>query len=158
MTKPKDASYTPDAIHKLKERIALAFPSTCKLSHEDCVELRSELVSLCDEDIFLLLGLVLIDMLETHKRSTSDDEDSVVRFLSNANPPPLPDVPGLYEAKRALEEHAASQKPEYCELFGSFTREQVDVVCEWLRIVKSWDDACIHEDELCAALEYWESR
>ena len=158
MTKPKDDSYTPDAIQKLKKRIALAFPSSIKLSHEDCVELRSELVSLYDEDVFLLLGLVLIDMLETHNRSTSDDEDSVVRFLSYANTPPLPDVPGLYEAKRALEEHAASQKPEYCELFDRFNREQVGVVCEWLRIVKSWDDAFIHEDELTAALEYWENK
>ena len=146
------------AINKLKEQIELAFPSSCKLTHEDGVELRSKLVSLYDEDVLILLGWVLIDILDTYNNLKPELEGMVVQFLGSANPCPLPEIRGLAGCKRNLDAFAAQQQKESSKLFNRFTRAQINVVCEWLKVVKSWEESIINEDELDAALKYWNDK
>ena len=147
--KRKDPSDT------LRKCIIEAFPSSWTLTHEECVELRAAMVSLHDKDIINLIGLVLVDLMETHAGSRPNRTDSVVRLLSGANPPPLESnsrLESYIQEGRAAE---AVRVKESLRLFDEFNKAQVDAICKWLEDVRSWEADEVHEEELNAAIYFW---
>jgi hypothetical protein len=145
---------------QLKALISTAFPTSFSLSHADCEELRTKLVSLCDDDVQGVLGPVLIDLLDTHTNSMArpDWSDSVVRFLCAANPPPVETISGISINTKQFEEFGASRKPHAEKLFSKFTIEQARAIYHWLQAVQSWSESHIPADELAVALKYWQRR
>lgn len=100
---------------RLKRLIASAFPNSVLLSHAECEDLRTKLVSLQDEDVCLALGPVLMDLLDTHSPSmgSPDWSDSVVRFLGAAEArPPNQGIPGVFLDTGQMDERAESSRPE----------------------------------------------
>jgi hypothetical protein len=148
----------------LKQIIRSAFPTDVSLSHADCEVLRSSLVAIRDEDVLNLLGIVLIDLIETHRASPElepDYADSVVRFLCGANAPPLGSAPGLVisgEAFNEMRSFSSTYKRSAERLFGTFTIAQSRAVVAWLEAASLWKHSNIPSEELDAALEYWNDK
>ena len=144
------------ALTLMKKQISDSFPTTYKLSHSDCVELRGSLVGLTDKDLYDLLGPILLDLLETHTDAEPDWSDSVVRFFCGNNSPPIDKVQNLLPCIDELEAYASSRGNK-C-VFDDFTHGQVLAIWQWLNAVKSWNASNIPTDELVAALDYWKKK
>ena len=143
--------------NELIYKVAKAFPSTLYLSHEDCLEIRKEIFYSNDKDILNLLGPVLLDLILHHTRSSCEPTSaaSVVRFLASGNPTALGTIPGKQLITAQIEDFAIAQQSTSEVSFRIFNKEQVAAIIEWLLAALSWNEAHLPQDEIKAALEYW---
>ncbi|MDB6016374.1 MAG: hypothetical protein JWR19_863 [Pedosphaera sp.] len=148
---------TNDANIQLRELISNAFPTSLSLSHSDCEELRTKLVSLREGDVLTILGPVLLDLLETHTESVAipDWADSIVRYLCAGKPPPVELIPDSSINTKQFSDFSASYQPEAEALFNKFTIQQSRAIYSWLEAAQSWSKSNIPSAELTAALVYW---
>ena len=138
-------------------------PEYSPLTHDECRDMRSILVSIHTEDIPYVLPQVLEDLLDIHtgRPGNSEYAESVVRFL---------DVPTItidgefvrdrwgsevFDRVRAQEEELRSDK--YSAL-ADITASQAAALCEWLRYARTWADLEWETDHVDSAYNYWNDR
>jgi hypothetical protein len=124
-----------------------------RLSHSECVALRSQLALLDLADLKECLPQVLIDLLESHTddyRNTEDIED-VVWFLM-----PVEQGEGAFGLARIGGEgaklvHSASEKIQ-----KSLNPDQRAAIAHWLKVALEWEDLLLRREEVELAVRYWE--
>ncbi|HMS84894.1 MAG TPA: hypothetical protein PKD12_14695 [Nitrospira sp.] len=133
------------------------------LTHDECLDMRTKLLSVHVEDVECFLSQVLEDLLDTHtgKASNSEDVESVVDFL---------DVPTSgndvqfwkerldrerFEHMLNLEEELRSEK---YTTFKHITPLQARALCAWLEYARTWADLEWNIEQVNSALAYWTKR
>ena len=138
-------------------------PESLPLTHEQCVDMRTKLLSVRSEDIPYCLPQILEDLLDTHtgKPGNPDYAESVVDFLDvptvSLDADFLTDRFGKegFENTRAQEEDLRSVK--YSQLSG-ITTIQARALCEWLKYARTWSDLEWDIEQLDSAYAYWSDR
>jgi len=140
-----------------------ADPDNPPLTHHQCLDMRTKLLSVQKEDIDYFLPQVLEDLLDTHTGSAeiSEDVESVVDFL---------DVPTIsndgevlkerlgregFEGVRSQEEELRSEK---YSAVAHITSHQASALCEWLKYARTWSDLEWNIEQVDSAYAYWNSR
>jgi hypothetical protein len=138
-------------------------PDYSPLTHDECRDMRSSLVSIRTEDIPYVLPQVLEDLLDTHTGRSGNSEyaESVVRFLdvrtTAIDGEFVRDRWGneVFDRVRAQEEELRSDK--YSAL-TNITAPQAAAICEWLRYARTWADLEWNIDQVDSAASYWKGR
>lgn len=138
-------------------------PDNPSLTHVQCLDIRTKLLSIQTKDMDYFLSQVLEDLLDTHtsKPGNSEDAESVVEFL---------DVPTVssdgallkerlgregFQGVRDQEEELRSEK--YSAL-AHITPVQAKALCAWLKYARTWDDLEWNIDLVDSAYAYWSGR
>lgn len=152
-----------------RQLIRNAFPlvrdrkDLCPLSHEEAVHMRSRLSSLTNEDLPFYMGQVLTDLLDTHtgKAGESEDAEAVIQHLNvlvgGSDVETIRGHLGPSAAAQALGEETYLRS-RLAQAYASFTPQQALAICKWLTLARAWVDLKWYQDELDAALLYWEHR
>jgi hypothetical protein len=128
-----------DSIRKaFEESLRREATRSTMMSHSDCVRAREYLPLYRLDDLTAILPQVLVDLLATHTGHcvATEHAEDVLFFLA-----PLDD--------------AFAQKLK-ANAFENFTPAQIDAVCQWLRRAVDWPDFRLYEDQVDAAIRYWE--
>jgi hypothetical protein len=138
-------------------------PDVPVLTHDECLDMRTKLLSVRIEDLDHCLPQVLEDLLDTHtgKPGNSEDVESVVDFL---------DVPTTgndkhfwkerldqerFEHMLNIEEELRSEKYTALE---QVTPLQARALCEWLKYARTWADLEWNIEQVDSAHAYWTKR
>ncbi len=130
------------------------------MSHEDCVRLRSRLISLRSEDVPGTLANVLEDLLATHSTDPIDAE-AVIRYL-NA----LGEGTDLEFIRKQWGDKAlAKTKTDEAILrtakmneFAFLDNRQARAIFEWLKVAKTWPELRWYTSQVDAAISYWRAK
>jgi hypothetical protein len=151
------------AIAEVRSALEQAFgPIDSKVSHEDCVEMRSQLPMLRDEDFPSVLGQVLLDVLGSYERTPRDlvDIDFVVRYLDT-----LDEGTDVVAVTEAFGEPADTDRREQIAMLkgrqesaATITRSQAGAIHKWLTLVEHWPELRFNKPELAAAIKFWKAR
>jgi len=130
-----------------------------RMTHSECVELRSRLIAISPDTFEEALAQVLLDLVEsrTGKPGQSEGTEEVLRFLDvNDDSSGLESLPGYnpgqhFETSKELEEAKL-------ESLMDVTQEQAEVLAAWLNEAKDWPELSWYCDEIESALAYWTKR
>jgi len=108
-------------------------------SHADWLVLREDLFNYEPEVIQYLLPSILQDAMNSR---TGDglETDDIEKLVLQLNP--------LWLDNELVRENQLRQ-------FANFTAEQAQAVCEWLRLVHSWEEMKRFADWVDSAIAYW---
>ncbi len=129
-------------------------------SHEECVEMRTGIISLSNTDLPFALREVLEDLLETH---ATDDRfaDVVIDFLDilcgATNYEGIEEVFGEQRSLDAIETDALL-KHEKSQAVADFSRDQAVAIQKWLEHARTWPEMGLHRGSIDTALLYWKNR
>jgi len=140
-----------------------ANPDNHPLKHDECLDMRTKLLSVRIEDVDYVLSQVLEDLLDTHTGNVGHTEyvESVVDFL---------DVPtsahdlGFWKERLDQEhfEHVLNideeLRSEKYTALEHITPPQASALCEWLRYARTWADLEGDVDQVDSAYAYWAKR
>jgi len=133
------------------------------LSHEEAVQMRSRLASLRNEDLPFYIRQILEDLLDTHTKKVgeSQDAEAVVQHLNvlveGTDLETIRDQLGSAALQQTLVEENYLRS-RLAEAYASFTRPQALAISKWLVLAKGWEDLKWYQDEIEAALLYWQHR
>lgn len=114
----------------------------CPVSHEVCLELRRDFYNYEPEEIQYMLPSILEDAMDTRNGDDIETED-VERLVLQLDPLWLDD-----EVVRGVK----------LKQFRNFTQQQAQVICEWLRFARTWNDLRMFTEWVDAAIAYWHDR
>jgi len=146
----------------LRQQIKDAFPRAFqgrRMTHSECVHLRSRLIAISPDGFEGALAQVLLDLVETHtgKPGRSENAEEAVRFLDVQDDYSyIGSLPG-YDAEREGELSKMLKEAKVKSL-ASITRQQAEVLVAWLNAAKGWPDLSLDRDEIESALAYWQKR
>lgn len=137
-----------------------ADPDGLQLTHEQCLDMRTKLLSVRSEDICYFLPQILEDLLDSHtgKAGNSEDVESVVDFLDvptvSIDADILKDRLGKegFQKVRFQEEELRSGK---YSLLSGITSIQARALCAWLSYARTWADLEWDIDQVESASRYW---
>jgi hypothetical protein len=133
------------------------------LTHEECMGLRSRLISLTLEDFFEVLPRLLEDLLDTHTDRPGDPEDAdhVIDILDV----PTVGADGRFARERwgrdtflKIRDDEEDLRSTKYSMFETVTHLQASAISMWLVLARSWKDLEWNIDEVNSALVYWNSR
>jgi hypothetical protein len=131
------------------------------LTHEECVEMRSGIISLEREYIQYYLPQILIDLIETHVKTSVNDSADLVRILDltmdNMNYDAVERLWGRQGVEDTHKQESELRRWK-TEMYASFSSEQAHAICKWLELAKSWEDLQLYQKDVDAALRYWRKR
>ena len=112
------------------------------IPHSVTRELRRDFYNYEPEEIRYLLPFVLEDLMDT--RTGDDIETDDAEFLIMQLDPFLLDNAITREVK--------------LRQFADFTFDQIEAVCEWLSLARTWNDLSRFTDYVDRAIQYWCTR
>ncbi|HEX4122317.1 MAG TPA: hypothetical protein VH619_17000 [Verrucomicrobiae bacterium] len=131
-----------------------------RMSHEDCVQLRSRLISLRSEDVPGALADVLEDLLETHSTDPNDAE-AVIRYLNASGEGTDMEFIRKQWGDEALDKAKTDEKilrTAKMNEFACLDKKQAQAIVEWLTVAKTWPELRGYTSQADAALAYWRAR
>lgn len=163
-----DSNPSPDR-EEVRRMLRAAFSSYSRsdlrpLTHEECVEMRGELIGIDPEPFYL--GQMLEDLLDTHTDDCilTEDVEYVVSFLNVPDEYNEKFTPGqLRDYERAHGREAVNKLVDMLtnvkrKATAAITVDQAKAICAWLKHAASWKDLERYTDDVRSALEYWEKR
>jgi hypothetical protein len=143
---------------------AFPFPDQKKLSHEECVKWRERFWRLRHEDMIILLGQVLTDLIKSRSGHlfTTQGLDMVLQFLDiyvvERDMSVLEKKLGNQgkEMEQRLAEEAQYLRKENVKRAKPFTKQQAKAVVDWLKLARTWPDTKYDLDTIDSALSYWQ--
>lgn len=138
-------------------------PDNPPLAHNQCLDMRTKLLSIRTEDIDYFLPQILEDLLDTHtnKPDNSEDVESVIDFL---------DVPTVSSDGAVLKERLGREglegvrnqeeelRSEKYSALAHITPVQAKALCAWFKYARTWDDLEWNIDLVDSAYAYWNGR
>lgn len=125
--------------------------------------MRSRLALLTSQDLPDCLGQVLEDLLDSHtgRAGDSQDAEAVIQHLNVLVEGS--DFDGILKhlGPAAFEQAMVEEnliRLNLAESYASFTPSQAQAIAEWLALARGWEDLEWYQDEIVAALSYWQYR
>jgi hypothetical protein len=143
-------------------------PDLQPLSHKECVEMRSRLISVVSSDLKFYLREVLEDLLRSdeelsaapRKDGHSNIED-VVRYLDpQGGKLDYGFIESIY-GKAGVEKFSSDEAvllKEKLEDFRPFSKQEAAAISAWLTHVSSWPSLQDYIDAVRGALAFWNHR
>lgn len=163
--KPKTTQSKNHVRHLIRSAFKEANPSSNNkpISHQECIDLRSDLCGLGSDRLLIYLPQVLDDLLDTHtnKPGLSEGAEEVVRYLNVLREGTDLDFVQKHWGPEALHKTLQDEKylrEEALKDFNSFTREHAFAIWKWLEFARNWQDLEWDIKHIDAAICYWEAR
>ncbi len=129
----------------VRESLLAAFKTATmpdKLSHDECVAMRTKLSLVSEKDLPGYLLPVLLDLLDSHTNYPENQfADFVILFLDDS---------------RRIETKELCRTARERDIAKYMTSQQARAILHWLKYARNWPVFQLWEDEINSAILYWQ--